>query len=106
MILQEVFVIINYEILLQKLKAIRFPESTINWFKSYLPERIILVNVENKLSDFGKISCGVPQGSILGYLLFLIYNSDMSQVVTSTLLIYGDNLYILYQQKGRRKNKK
>ena len=106
MILQEVFVIIDYEILLQKLKAIRFSESTINWFKSYLPERIFLVNVENKLSDFGKISYGVPQGSILGYLLFLIYISDMSQVVTSTLLIYADNSYILYQRKGRRKNKK
>ena len=67
---------------------------------------MFLVNVENKLSDFGKISCGVTQGSILGYLLFLVYISDMSQVVTSTLLIYADNSYILYQRKGRRKNKK
>ena len=99
--LQNAFDTIDSEIMLQKLKAIN-----IKWFKSYLSERIFLVNIENKLSDFGKISCGVPQGSILGYLLFLIYISDMSQVVTSTLLIYADNSCILYQQKGRRKNKK
>ena len=52
----------DHEILLQKLKAIKFSESTIKWFKSYLSERIFLVNIENKLSDFGEISCGVPHG--------------------------------------------
>ena len=71
--LQKAFGTIDHEILLQKLKVIKFSESTIKWFKSYLSERIFLVNIKNKLSDFGKISCGVPQGSILGPLLFLIY---------------------------------
>ena len=84
--LQRAFGAIDYEILSQKLKAISFSESTIKWFKSYLSERIILVNFENKLSDFGKISYGIPQGSILGSLLFLIYVNDMPQAVTSTLL--------------------
>ena len=53
--LQKAFDTIDHEILLQKLKAIKFSESTIKWFKSYLSERIFLVNIENKLSDFGKI---------------------------------------------------
>ena len=66
-------------------------------FKSYLSERIFLVNIENKLSDFGKISCRVPQGSILGPLMFLIYVNDMPQAVTLTLLLYADNSCILYQ---------
>ena len=57
--LQKAFDTIDHEILLQKLKAIKFSESTIKWFKSYLSERIFLVNIENKLSDFGEISCGV-----------------------------------------------
>ena len=60
--LQKAFDTIDHEILLQKLKAIRFSESTIKWFKSYLSETIFLVNIENKLSDFGKISCGVRWG--------------------------------------------
>ena len=75
--LQKAFDTIDHENLLQKLKAIKFFEITIKWFKSYLSERTFLVNIVNKLFDFGEISCGVPQGSILGPLLFLIYVNDM-----------------------------
>ena len=50
---------------------------------------IFLANIENKLSDFVEISFGVPQGSILGLLLFLIYVIDMPQAVTSTLPLYA-----------------
>ena len=46
--------------LLQKLKAIRFSKGTLQWFRSYLSERIFLVNIDSKLSDFGKISFGAP----------------------------------------------
>ena len=63
--LQKSFDNINQEVLLQNLKAIRFLEQIIQWFRSYLCDRIFLVETENKLSDFGKISFGVPQGSIL-----------------------------------------
>ena len=97
--LQKAFDTIDHEILLHKLKAIRFSKVTLHWFRSYLSERIFLVNIESKLSDFGKISCGVPQGSILGPLLFLIYVNDMPQAVESTLLLYADDSCILYQHK-------
>ena len=97
--LQKAFDTTDHDILLQKLKAIKLSESTIKWFKSYLSEGIFLENIENKLSDFGKISFGVPQGSILGPLLFLIYVNDMLQAVTSTLLLYADDSCILYQHK-------
>ena len=92
--LQKAFNTIDHEILLQKLKAIKFSESTIKWFKSYFSERIFLVNIENKLSDFEEISCGVQLGSILGPLLFLIYVNDMLQAITATLLLYADDSYI------------
>ena len=69
------------------------------WFKSYLSERIFLVNIENKLFDFGEISCEVPQGSILGPLWFLIYINNMPQAAAPTLLLYADDSYILYQHK-------
>ena len=88
--LQKAFDTIDHEILLQKLKAIKFSESTIKWFKSYLSERIFLVNTENKLSDFGEI---------LGPRLFLIYVNDMPQAVTQTLLLYADDSCILYLHK-------
>ena len=83
----------------QKLKVIKFSESAIKWFKLYLSERIFPVNIENKLSDSGKIFCGVSQGSIVGPLLFLIYGNDMPQAVTSTLFLYADDSCILYQHK-------
>ena len=66
--LQKAFHTIDHEILLQKRKAIKFSQCTVKWFKSYLSEKTFLVNIENKLSDFGEIS----QGSISGPLLFLI----------------------------------
>ena len=60
--LQKPFVNIDHELLLQKIKAIKFFKSPMKWFKLYLSERIFLVNIKNKLSDFGKISCGRTTG--------------------------------------------
>ena len=98
---QKAFDKIDHGILLQKLKAIRFSKGTIQWFKSYLSERIFLVNTESKLSDFRKISCGIPQGSNLDLFLFLIYVNGMSQEVRSTLFLYADDSFIFYQQISR-----
>ena len=84
--LQKAFDTINHEILLGKLHAIGFSEKTVAWFKSYLSDRAFKVNINNHFSDLSKISCGVPQGSILGPLLFLLYVNDMPQAVHSDLL--------------------
>ena len=63
--LQTAFDTIGHEILLQKLKAIKFSESTIKWFKSYLSEKIFLANIEKKISDFGKF-LNFPAGYHMG----------------------------------------
>ena len=70
--LQKAFDTINHEVLLQKLKAIRFSEQSNQWFRSYICDWIFMAETENKLSDFWKVSCGVTQVSFLGPLLFLI----------------------------------
>ena len=80
-------------------KEFRFSKGTLQWFRSYLSERVFLVNIESKLSGFGKISSRVPQGSILRPLLFLIYVNEMPQTVKSTLLLYEDDSCILHQHK-------
>ena len=97
--LQKAFDTIVNEILIQNLKAIRFSKRTLQCFRSYLSERIFLGNIESKLSDFGTISCGVPQGSFLGPLVCLIYVNYMPQAVKSTLLLYADDSCNLYQHK-------
>ena len=55
--------------------------------------------MENQLSDFGKVSCGVPQGSILCSLLFLIYVNNMPQAVKSNLFLYADDSCRIYQHR-------
>ena len=56
--------------------------------------------MENANSDKASITCGVPQGSILGPLLFLIYINDMSQAVDSKLLLYADDTCLVFQHKN------
>ena len=97
--LQKAFDKINHKVLLQKLKGIIFSKQSIQWFRSHLCDWIFLVETENKLFDFGKTSCGVPQSSILGSLLFLIHVNDMPQAVKSNLLMYADDLCLMYQPK-------
>ena len=97
--LQKAFETINHEILLKKLEAIGFSDQCIRWFRSYLYERLFSIEIENQLSDFGKVSCGVPQGSILQPLLFLIYVNDMPQAVKSNLFLYADVSCLIYQHR-------
>ena len=68
-----------------------FSKATISWYESYLTNRTFLVNVENDFSSSGGLSCGVPQGSILGPLIFLLYVNDISNSVDCDLLLYTDN---------------
>ena len=79
--LQKAFDTIDPDVLLQKLYANGFSKYTANGFQSYLSKRSFLANLGDNFSQPASVSCGVPQGSILGPLLFLTYVSDMSQAV-------------------------
>ena len=97
--LQKAFDTINHKILLGKLHATGFSGTTVTWFKSCLSDRAFKVNINNHFSDLSKISGGVPQGSILGLLLFLLYVNDMPQAVHSDLFLYADNSSLTFQHK-------
>ena len=71
--LSKAFNTINYEILLYKLQFYGFNASSLNWIKNYLDNRKHYVQIENSKSDILPILLGLPQGSILGPLMFLIY---------------------------------
>ena len=98
--LQKAFDTINHEILLDKLRPIGFSKNTISWYESYLVERHFTVEVANRVSKFANISYGVPQDSILGPLLFLIYVHDMSQAVECDLYLYANDSCLLFQHKS------
>jgi len=97
--LQKAFDTIDHEILLQKMKYLGFSEATIKWFESYLANRTFKVNVGDEYSSPGDLSCGVPQGSILGPLLFLLYVNDMPQSVSCDLLLYADDSCLVFTGK-------
>ena len=97
--LQKAFDTINHEVLLGKLHAIGFSEKTVAWFKSYLSDRAIKININNHFSDLSKIYCGVPPRSILGALLFLLYVNDMPQAVHSNFFLYADDSGLTFQHK-------
>ena len=100
--LQKAFDTIDHGILLDKMKYLGFSTSTIDWFNSYLTNRSFIVNVGKEYSSPGKLSCGVPQGSILGPLLFLLYVNDMPQAVNSELLLYADDTCLIYTAKDTK----
>ena len=106
MILKKAFDMIQYKILLDKFLPIGFSKNTISWYESYLVERHFTVEVANRVSKFSKISCAVPQGSILGLLLFLICVNDMSQAVECDLYLYADDSCLLFQHKNVTEIKK
>ena len=87
--LRKAFDTVDFDILLSKLKAMGVGSN--DWFRSYLTGRRQCVNVSGTDSDFLEVSCGVPQGSILGPTLFLCYINDMSVSLDCRLSLYADD---------------
>ena len=94
--LQKAFDTVNHSILLKKLEHYGIRGVELDWFSSYLSNRKQYVSVNGATSDYLDITCGVPQGSALGTLLFLIYINDLpsiSKVLSFYLFADDTNIY-------------
>ena len=72
---------VNHHLLLRKLYAYGIRGLPLEWFKSYLNGRTQRVRIGDSYSEPKNISCGVPQGSIIGPILFLLYINDLPLIV-------------------------
>ena len=98
--LQKAFDTIDHQILLKKMKYLGFSKNTITWLKCYLYECKFKISINTSYSSRASLLCGVPQGSILGPLLFLLYINDLPQAVVSDSLLYADGTCIVFQHKS------
>jgi retron-type reverse transcriptase len=79
--LRKTFDTVNHTVLLHKLKSFGICNGTFEWFKSYLTNRTKRVSWKGNLSDEKNVTIGVPQGSILGPLFFILYINDYPQAL-------------------------
>ena len=94
--LKKAFDTVNHNIAIRILSQLELSAIILNWFKSYLSDRKQLTKVNNINSDTKAINCGVPQGSILGPLIFILYmNSLPNHLANCQTFLYADDTAIL-----------
>lgn len=97
--LAKAFDTVNHPILLQKLQRSGVRGPILKWFHSYLSNRLQTVTINQTKSDPKHISHGVPQGSVLGPLLFLIYINDISLNTTLSSILFADDTCLFLSDK-------
>ena len=101
--LQKAFDTVDHNILLKKLEFYGIRGIAYNWFKSYLTNRHQYVSINEYLSKEAIMNYGVPQGSVLGPLLFLIYINDLYVAIkNSTVRHFADDTNLIIKNKSAK----
>jgi len=96
--LSKAFDCVSHKILLRKLEAYGFRGQFLKWIESYLSERVQVVSLGGVTSEPQKVTYGVPQGSVLGPILFLLYVNDLAELnISGKFTMYADDATILWR---------
>lgn len=85
---------VPHQRLFMKLEAVGLDGNILGWIKGFLTERYHRVNIRSAKSDWLPVESGVPQGSVLGPVLFLVYINDLCQNLESTASLFADDAKI------------
>ena len=98
--LSKAFDSVNHKILLNKLEHYGIRGISLSFFKSYLSNRKQFTVVNGEMSDLLLALCGVPQGSTLGPLLFLLYINDLANASNFFVSLFADDTCLLLSHKN------
>ena len=87
---------VSHKHLLYKLHYYGIQDDVYNWINDFLTNRTQRVVLDNVCSDASKVLSGVPQGSVLGPLLFLIFINDIPSKISSIIRLYADDVIIYH----------
>ena len=96
---RKAFDCVDHEILVAKLARANLGPDALNWVKDYLMDRQQRVLANNILSDYLKVQQGVPQGSTLGPLFYIIYANDIPDNLESNVSLYADDTALFTSSK-------
>ena len=94
---QKAFDTVPHHRLKVRLKALGFKGNMLKWIESFLHQRRQNVTINGVKSDWGSVTSGVPQGSVLGPILFILFVNSISEEVDGDILLFADDtkLYII-----------
>ena len=96
---QKAFEKVPHQRLILKLKSHGKGNSIIKWIEQWLTDRIQMVVVDGEVSSWKSVLSGVPQGSVLGPILFLVYINDLEEGVTGNILKFADDTTLFTKTK-------